>query len=466
MRGVRRLGFWPRRYEVVVTTEITLLIRRMCRKRATRNFCHCGQPGQPSTLNLSVTSADQAKRNYERRPYPGPDLAEIERKGRSIPPLKWMQALGRTGQPTPERVLVAGCGTGAEAFVMRRRMPRAEIVAVDFSPRSIAIAQRLQRSVDLGKPIAFRVADLTATNWMQTTGDDFDLITCHGVLSYLPEPGRVLQRFAGCLRVGGALYLGVNGEAHPATRLRPWLSTFGLDVGQMRDERRLRDLLGLWDSLHDDGIGELAYMSASYLASDVCGTHFNNWSLARWTAEANSAGWALAGSMLLPLSLRLTTEGGHHRLLFPAGVGRLAERLDQTRPASFHQLLFHRATRGDPDVFAHRDSERRLRWTGLYTVKFLRSDEQGDVQAIFSSRTFNLQFASKLTRRQAAGLSGWLRASAEPFEWAKHLGRSETVRQMLWLWSGLGVVVPEPGESGKGLSRVKLGFGAAKRKTG
>ena len=147
--------------------------------------------------------------------------------------------------------------------------------------------------------------------------------------------------------------------------------------------------------------------------------------------------------MLLPLSLRLTTEGGHHRLLFPAGVGKLAERLDQTRPASFHQLLFLRKTRDDRDIFAYPEFDGRLRWTRLYTVKFVQSGERGGVQAIFSSRTFNLQFASKLTSRQATGLSKWLRTPTEPLEWATHWGRSETVRQMLWLWTGLGVVVPE-----------------------
>ena len=143
-----------------------------------------------------MTSAEKIKRNYERLPYPGTNPDVVDGKGGSLPPLRWMQALGRPGQPRPERVLVAGCGTGAEAFVVRRQLPRAEIVAVDFSPRSIAVARRLQRSAKWPQPIDFQVADLTSPDLAAQTGGNFDLITCHGVLSYIPEPALGLQNLA------------------------------------------------------------------------------------------------------------------------------------------------------------------------------------------------------------------------------------------------------------------------------
>ena len=151
-----------------------------------------------------MTSAERTKRIYERHPYPGTDPGQLSKLGRSLPSLKWMQAIGRPGRAAPERVLVAGCGSGVEAFVMRRRLPRAEIVAVDFSPRSIAVARRLQRAAGSGRPIDFFVADLTNPDLARQTGGNFDLITCHGVLSYIPEPGRALSSFAACLRPDGA----------------------------------------------------------------------------------------------------------------------------------------------------------------------------------------------------------------------------------------------------------------------
>ena len=398
-----------------------------------------------------MTSADQAKQNYETRPYPGLDLAEITRKGQSIPPLKWMQAIGRPGRPQPDRVLVAGCGTGAEAFVMRRRLPKAEIVAIDFSPRSITIADRLQRSANLGKAITFRVADLTSSGVAQVIGKNFDLITCHGVLSYILQPDQVLKSLAACLRPDGALYLGVNGENHPATRLRPWLTRFGLEVNQMKDERRLRELLGLWDSLHDDGIGELAYMSASYLASDICGVHFNNWSLARWRSEANRVGWEVAGSMLLPPSLRLISERNHDRILYPAGVGELAERLDQTRPASFHRLLLCPKTADDPNPFKGSECEQNLRWTGLYKLHMtVPKTAEKKVFAVFKSRTLNLEFATELTKQQAFLVARLSEEASPMVGW----GRSEAARQILWLWVNMGVVWWEPLRSEGGAKRI------------
>ena len=387
-----------------------------------------------------MTSAEQARQNYERRPYPGAALDEIDRKGHSIPSLKWMLGLGRPGRPRPERVIVAGCGSGAEAFVIRRRLPKAEILAVDFSPRSIALAQRLQRSADLGKPVTFLVGDLTDPELAAKTGGNFDLITCHGVLSFVPKPGQVLKNLGSCVRPGGALYLGVNGESHPATRLRPWLAGFGLDVREMREERRLRELLGLWDALHDEGAGGLAGMSASYLASDVCGPHFNNWPFARWRSEANRGGWEIAGVSLLPLALRLTVEEDHHRPLFPAGVGELAERMDLARPASFHQIVLRRAAPGGLDVINASGQEARLLWTGLYTARLTESPNGRKVTVILSCPTFSVQFASVLTPRQAEMLRAFAETGVTSTGWMHRWGRSEAARRILWLWAGLGVV--------------------------
>ncbi len=201
-----------------------------------------------------------------------------------------MQGIGRPGAAVPQRVLIAGCGTGVEAFLMRSWLPHAEIVAVDFSPRSIEVARKLEKRAKVGRPITFLVGDLTDAQLGAKIGREFDLITCHGVLSYIPQPGRALKVLATCLSADGALYLGVNGAGHPTVALRPWLKSFGVAVDELRDERRLRELLQLWDSLHDDELGEQATMPSSYLASDVCGGHFNNWSLARWRRGLEARG--------------------------------------------------------------------------------------------------------------------------------------------------------------------------------
>lgn len=391
-----------------------------------------------------MTSEQRTKLSYERHPYPSADLGRLIDQGGELPPVKWMNAIGRPGCALPRRVLVAGCGTGVEAFILRRRLPRAEIVAVDFSPRSIAVAKRFQRTVAEARAIKFRVADLTDANLGKQIGEDFDLITCHGVLSYIPGPKRVLKNLAKCVTPGGALYLGVNGEAHPATRLRPWLEGFGLAVDALRDERRLRELLALWDALNDDGSGELATMSASYLGGDVCGPHFNNWSLAQWRSEANECGWEVAGTDVLAMALQLAVERGNHRVLYPAGSGELAARLDQARPAGFHRFMLRRAKVGALDLRSG-GRERRVCWSGLYSVRLDDAAAERTTRAVFRCPSLRLRFEWTLTRRQAEALKALVAAEATPPGWAERWARSEADREMLWLWNGIGAVAVDRG---------------------
>lgn len=377
-----------------------------------------------------MTPAEKTRRSYDRLPYPGTEPSIVDGKGGSLPSLKWFQAIGLPGQAKPARVLVAGCGTGAEAFVLRRQLPRAEIVAVDFSPRSIAVARRLQKSAKLARPISFDVADLTDPGLAEKVGTDFDLITCHGVLSYIPDPGQALTSLAPCLRPHGALYLGVNGGSHPATRLRPWLDALGIDVDAMQDERRLRELLGVWDALYDDDLRGLAAMSSSYLASDVCGPHFNNWELARWRAEAARSGWEIAGTWLLPLAIRLTMDAARHRPLFPRGVGDLAGVLDQARPAGFHRILLRKASAiGDVP-----------RWSGLYSARFRETAKASTVPVVLASAVFNLGQDWTLTRRQADALRELIATGTAPAGWSGRWGRSEAARRILWQWEAFGAM--------------------------
>ncbi len=379
---------------------------------------------RPITARLS--SAEHIKQGYERLPYPGNDLAALSEGRGSLPALTWMQGIGRPGCVRPQRVLVAGCGTGMEAFLLRRWLPQAEIVAVDFSPRSIAVARQLEKKAKVGRPITFLVGDLTDAQLATTIGGEFDLITCHGVLSYIPQPGRALKVLATCLSADGALYLGVNGAGHPTVALRPWLESFGVAVDALRDERRLRELLQLWDTLHDDELGEQATMPSSYLASDVCGGHFNNWPLAQWRREARRAGWEVAGTAVLAPALHIVADDGKEKPLYPMGTGELAERLDQVRPTGFHRIMLRRAAK------KHAPS---WRWTGLYTVKWSAG------VARFYGATMGVRFEETLTAQQAALLQILIEAKVAPAGWARAMGRSDAGRRLLWRWTGLGVVV-------------------------
>ena len=307
---------------------------------------------------------------------------------------------------------------------MRRWLPQAEIVAMDFSPRSIAVARKLEKKAKVGRPITFVVGDLTDSQLAAKIGHNFDLITCHGVLSYIPQPGRALKVLATCLSADGALYLGVNGAGHPTVALRPWLKSFGVVIDELRDERRVRELLQLWDALHDDELGEQATMPSSYLASDVCGGHFNNWPLAQWRQEARRAGWEIAGTAVLAPALHIVADDGKEKPLYPAGVGELAERLDQIRPAGFHRIMLRRA-KAAATIWC---------WTGIYTVKFSATS------ARFYAASQGVRFEAELTAPQIEALKILVKTKFTPKGWAKPWTRNDAGRRTLWLWVGLGVL--------------------------
>ena len=190
----------------------------------------------------------------------------------------WPTGSRDSPSPRPGRLLVAGCGTGAEAFALSRRFPHAEIVAVDFSPRSIAIARQYQQGVRNRGNIRFVVADLSTRGLNRLTGVDFDIVFCHGVLGYVPGAGSTLRNLSRCLSPDGALYLGVNGTRHVSVGLRAVLPTFGLDVSRFAEGPQAREVLSLCDAIlgHRHPEERVATRPAAYLASDVFGELIQN----------------------------------------------------------------------------------------------------------------------------------------------------------------------------------------------
>jgi SAM-dependent methyltransferase len=241
-------------------------------------------------------------------------------------------------QPSPKRILVAGCGTGAEAFALQKHFPEAEVVGVDFSPRSILQAKAFQKRVLRGSPIRLLLGDLTDQRFMSSLDGDFDFISCHGVLSYIPHPARALRNISSCLGGNGALYLGVNSAAHFSAKGRPVLRALGLDLKKLPAERQLRRVLRLCDALSPDSDAKMAKLPPNYLASDLFGPLFHNLSLSRWVRLCHEAGLSFAGHYYAFKKLRRAINEGVLDLLFPrsrSGIHKLIEGLD---PSGFYQL--------------------------------------------------------------------------------------------------------------------------------
>src|ERR1043166_8601869 len=93
---------------------------------------------------LQTTS--RIRRIYDLRPYPIADKSALDVERWFTIPMEWVDALWQPSRKSRNvRILVAGCGAGSEAFALQQRFPKARIIGVDLSPRSIGVARELQR---------------------------------------------------------------------------------------------------------------------------------------------------------------------------------------------------------------------------------------------------------------------------------------------------------------------------------
>jgi SAM-dependent methyltransferase len=272
-----------------------------------------------------------------------------------LAPPPWIEAIWERQSP-PRQILVAGCGTGNEAFALCERFPEAEIVAIDFCPRSIQIAKGLRRKNRRYRDIRFLVGDLSSSRLAKITGQDFDFISCHGVLSYIQRPAQVIRNLAGCLRDDGTLYLGVNGQRHFSVNWRPAISRFGLDLKAFENTSSLRQLLQVFDLLSGHTEGWIARRGPEYLAGDLFGPLNQSWSLARWTRICRCAELHLLSDYTAFRPLRRIFEGEGYKSLIPRSRADLALLFDVLQPREFHRLMFSRK----PELRPPWDNTRKL----------------------------------------------------------------------------------------------------------
>ena len=331
---------------------------------------------------------------YDASPYPPPRHTGSKRW--RLAPLDWILSIDRARAPIPRRVLVAGCGTGSEAFLLRNALKDAEIVAVDFSANSIRIARQSQTKSSNPKRIQFVKADLTQPGFRRTVGGEFDLIVCHGVLSYIPQPALTLMNLAECLRPDGLLYLGVNGASHFSASLRPVLARLGFDVATLPGDERWRRLLQMWEAVEGGSqSGPLTRLPDWYLGSDFFGPVLHNLRLDQWTESFCQAGLFLRASVGAHHALRPMIASEATPLLMPRSRVEICELLDLMHPASFHRLILARQPTANPPWA---DRTQLLSWrparTGLYRASYPRRTKRSGCYpvTVLKSRALDTQF--------------------------------------------------------------------------
>ncbi|MGC4029226.1 MAG: malonyl-ACP O-methyltransferase BioC [Steroidobacteraceae bacterium] len=97
------------------------------------------------------------------------------------------------------RILDLGCGTGAGAAALKRRFPRARVVAADIAPAMVALARRRSR---FWRPIETVVADCHELPFPDAC---FDLVFTNLMLQWAEPLDAALEQIRRVLRPGGLL---------------------------------------------------------------------------------------------------------------------------------------------------------------------------------------------------------------------------------------------------------------------
>lgn len=148
---------------------------------------------------------DEVSAFYEMHPYPPAvdDLVAYRRlwddtRRRADAHLFWPHEPYRDDR----RILVAGCGT-MQAAHYAVRWPRARVVGIDVSAKSIAFTQTLKREHALENLDVYQMPIERAPE----LGQRFDHVVSTGVLHHLADPDAGLRALRDVLAPGGALHL-------------------------------------------------------------------------------------------------------------------------------------------------------------------------------------------------------------------------------------------------------------------
>ncbi|HEY6449963.1 MAG TPA: class I SAM-dependent methyltransferase [Candidatus Cybelea sp.] len=153
----------------------------------------------------SSTVAARVREFYEDHPYPPPidDLESYrrawdDRRRRAESHLFWPDEPYRDDRS----ILIAGCGT-MQAAHYALRWPRARVIGIDVSAKSIAFTQELKRKYALDNLEVRQLAVERAAE----LGQSFEHVVCTGVLHHLADPDAGLQALCEMLEPTGALHM-------------------------------------------------------------------------------------------------------------------------------------------------------------------------------------------------------------------------------------------------------------------
>lgn len=114
------------------------------------------------------------------------------------------------------RVLDVGGGDGRDALPLAQRGHT--VLLLDHDAAMLAEAERCAAELDVGDHIHTQQVDVS-TGELPVTSNSYDLVLCHNLLQYLPDPSPLLRGMAQALRPGGWLSLLIPNPAAETLRL-------------------------------------------------------------------------------------------------------------------------------------------------------------------------------------------------------------------------------------------------------
>jgi SAM-dependent methyltransferase len=328
------------------------------------------------------------REQYERYPFPPVYSLEQEDTARDLREsfnldlgLSAAQAL-KPGA----RIWVPGCGT-RWAVMIALQFSDAHVLASDLSDASLDFQSRLARSLNI-QNLEFRSENLLTAGYEQ----QFDFISCAGVLHHLPEPAAGFAAVARALAPAGVLELMVYDCLNRAHSMRIQQVLRVLDPsGKLDAQRRFQLALQL---LHSAGSGvslpretrrvlrrlDQVPRFAAELADFVSNPNEHYYDVPSLQAELNRVGLELR-------QWKQPESFDPAALLKPGALSAEVEGLDATQRAHLGQLLstglleafVTRPAPGGRHAAAHSLPDRRVRALGAATR--FRCDESGAVSA-------------------------------------------------------------------------------------
>jgi SAM-dependent methyltransferase len=148
---------------------------------------------------------DKSARSYEALFKPWLKLAGAPREYFARTRMDWLASLLRNMKFAPKRVLDFGCGTGMSLSLLGEVLAAEEIIGLDPSEESLAVAREGGRPMQLATPEAY------------LPQQNVDLVFCNGVFHHIPlaERAGAIGYIYRCLRPGGIFALWENNPWNP-----------------------------------------------------------------------------------------------------------------------------------------------------------------------------------------------------------------------------------------------------------